>query len=154
LIVDWRWNGPAQEVERPVILPSGEYQYDADGNQVTQKVQEAGDSGIYLRGSSKSQVNIWCWPIGSGEVYGYRTDPKMSAEIRAGVTPNVAADARIGQWNRFDITMKGDRLTVYLNGKMVIDHAQLPGVAESGPIALQKHGSPIQFANFYIRELK
>ena len=45
------------------------------------------DSGIYLRGSSKSQVNIWCWPIGSGEVYGYRMDDKMPPEVRAGVTP-------------------------------------------------------------------
>ena len=33
--------------------------------------------------TGKSQVNIWCWPIGSGEVYGYRTDPKMSA-VRPG----------------------------------------------------------------------
>ena len=30
------------------------------------KIEKAGDSGIYVRGNSKSQVNIWCWPIGSG----------------------------------------------------------------------------------------
>ena len=114
---------------------------------------ETGDSGIYLRGSSKSQVNIWCHPMGSGEVGGYRNDAKMSPEVRAGATPTVAADAPIGQWNRYVITMKGDRLTVVLNGRRVIDNALLPGVPESGPIALQKHGSPIQFANLYIREL-
>ena len=114
---------------------------------------DGGDSGIYLRGSSKSQVNIWCWPIGSGEVYGYRTDPKMSAEVRRGVTPKEVADKRIGEWNRMIITMKGDRLTVNLNGKTVIENAQLPGVAPRGPIALQNHGDPIQFGNLFIREL-
>ena len=45
-------------------------------------VSPNGDSGIYLRGSSKSQVNIWCWPIGSGEVYGYRTDASQPPEMR------------------------------------------------------------------------
>jgi len=114
----------------------------------------AGDSGIYLRGSSKSQINMWCWPIGSGEVYSYRIDPKMPAEVRAGVTPKEKADRPLGQWNRFYITMKGDRLTVVLNGKKVIDNAQLPDVPKRGPIALQHHGDPVEFANLFIRELR
>jgi hypothetical protein len=63
------------------------------------------------------------------------------------------ADKPIGEWNRFRITMRGDRLTVVLNGKTVIDNAQLPGVPVRGPIALQHHGDPIQFANIYVREL-
>ena len=109
---------------------------------------------IYLRGSSKAQVNIWCWPCGSGEVYGYRTDAKMPAEVRAGVTPKEKADKPLlGQWNRFVITMKGDRLTVDLNGKRVLDGARLPDVPKRGPIGLQHHGDPIRFANLYIREL-
>jgi hypothetical protein len=87
-------------------------------------------------------------------VYGYRTDKDMPAEVRAGVTPKMAADAPIGQWNRFEITMKGDRLTVVLNGKTVIEDAPLPGVAAEGPIALQQHGAPIEFANLFIREIK
>src|SRR5262249_61571527 len=124
----------------PVILPSGDNRVDEHGAPVTESVPDAGDSGIYLRGSSKSQVNIWCWPIGSGEVYGYRTDTSMSAEGRAGVTPKVKADAPIGQWNRFVITMQGDRLTVQLNGQTAIEKAMLPGIAPRGPIALQKHG--------------
>jgi hypothetical protein len=40
-----------------------------------------------------------------------------------------------------EITMKGDRLTVVLNGKKVIDQARLPGVPARGPIGLQHHGS-------------
>ena len=154
LIVDWRFAGKPKATLRPVILPNGDYAKSKDGKQKKIEVADAGDSGIYLRGSSKSQVNIWCWPIGSGEVYGYRTDRKVSAAVRAGVTPKEKADRPIGQWNRFLITMKGDQLTVELNGKKVLNRARLPGVAPSGPIALQHHGDAIQFANIYIRELK
>ena len=46
-----------------------------------------------------------------------------------------------------------DRLIVVLNGKTVIENAQLPGIAPRGPIALQNHGDPIQFGNLFIREL-
>jgi len=153
LIADWRWTGPATEQQRPVILPSGEVERDAQGDERTVAVQDAGDSGLYLRGSSKGQVNIWCWPVGSGEVYGYRTDSAMPAAVRAAVTPKVAADAPIGQWNRFRITLKGDRLTVVLNGQTVIEDAQLPGLPARGPLALQHHGAPIEFANLELREL-
>jgi hypothetical protein len=152
-ICDWRWTAKPKKVMRPVILPSGDYALEG-GKQKEVEVDDAGDSGIFLRGSSKSQINIWCWPVGSGEVYGYRTDAKMPAAVRAGATPKEKADKPIGQWNRFIITMKGDRLTVELNGKRVIDNAELPGVPKKGPIALQHHGDPIQFANLYIRELE
>jgi hypothetical protein len=153
LIADWRWSGKPVDNNVPVILPDGSTPTGPDGKPATARVAEAGDSGIYLRGSSKSQVNIWCWPVGSGEVYGYRTDAAMPPEVRAGVTPRVNADAPIGQWNRFVITMKGERLSVVLNGKQVLENALLPGVAREGPIALQHHGGAIQFANLYIREL-
>ena len=102
--------------------------------------------------------------VGSGEVYGYRMDKKMPAAVRAGVTPKTNADHNIGEWNTFFVTMKGDRLSVKLNGKQVLRNAQLPGIPESGPIALQHHGgkrngewrSPpalVQFRNIFIREL-
>ncbi len=147
LIADWRFTRKPVDVDRPVIGPDG-------AEHGTQKVKDAGDSGIYLRGSSKSQVNIWCWPCGSGEVYGYRTDGAMSADVRAGVTPKSRADKPPGQWNRFVITMKGDRLTVELNGVVVIENAQLPGVAAKGKIALQHHGDPIEFTNLFVREMR
>jgi len=154
LICDWRLPGKPVKRERPVILPSGEYATNADGSQKMVMVRDAGDSGIYLRGSSKSQVNIWCWPVGSGEVYGYRNDKSQPAEVRAGVTPKLNADMPLGRWNRFHITMKGERLTVVLNGKTVLENARLPGVAKTGPIALQHHGDPVEFANIYIRDLE
>jgi hypothetical protein len=154
LICDWRWSAKPTNRSRPIILPSGQYATDEQGKTNEVVVPDAGDSGIYLRGSSKSQVNIWCWPAGSGEVWGYRLDNQMPAAVRAAVTPRRKADKPIGEWNRFIITMKGDRLSVNLNGELVIEHAQLPGVPKRGRIALQHHGDPIQFANLFIKELE
>jgi hypothetical protein len=154
LIVDWRFTTKPQTKSQAVILPNGDRAKNDDGSPRMLEVADAGDSGIYLRGNSKSQVNIWCWPIGSGEVYGYREDANMSPEVRAGVTPRVKADKPLGQWNRFLITMRGDRLTVVLNEKTVLENAHLPGVPAEGPIALQDHGDAIQFANIYVRELQ
>jgi len=112
-----------------------------------------GDSGIYLRGRSKSQVNIWCHAMGSGEVWGYRTDGSQSEEVRKACTPIKKMDKPVGQWNTFVITLKGDRLTVKLNGEVVIENAQLPGVPPEGEIALQRHGNPIDFKNIFVKEL-
>jgi hypothetical protein len=154
LRVDWRWTTPPTDVARPVILASGEEKKGADGKTEMVVVKDAGDSGVYLRGNSKSQVNIWCWPIGSGEVYGYRTDAAQPKEVRAGVTPREAADAAIGEWNRFEITMRGEMLTVVLNGRTVLENARLPGVPAEGPIALQQHDGAIEFANVWVRELR
>ncbi len=153
LICDWRWTGKPVKKQLNQILPNGDYVVDANGKPITKEVLYAGDSGIYLRGSSKSQINMWCWPAGSGELYGYRTDKKVSPEVRKAVTPIIRADAPIGNWNRFIITMKGEKVSVNLNGKEVISNAHLPGVPASGPIALQDHGDPIEFANVYIKKL-
>jgi hypothetical protein len=112
-----------------------------------------GDSGIYLRGGSKSQVNIWCNPMGSGEVWGYRTDQNQPQQVREACTPIKKMDKPVGEWNTFVITMQGERLTVELNGEIVIREAQLPGVPAEGEIALQRHGSPLEFRNLFIKEL-
>lgn len=145
------------------ILPDGSHKKGLDGEDILISLPDS-DSGVFVRGSSKAQINIWNWPVGSGEVYGYRTDGSMPADVRAGVTPSVHADNNLGEWNQFEITMQGDRLTVVLNGITVIEDAQLPGIAEEGPIALQHHGgkrdgewnsppSIVQFRNIEILEL-
>ena len=153
LIVDWRWNGEYERTtKQPVILPSGEHAKNPDGIDIEIDVPIA-DSGIYLRGSSKAQINIWQWPIGSGEIWGFRTDKSMSPEIRAAATPRQKADKPVGQWNRFEITMRGEHVTVVLNGKTVIARCHLPGIPAEGPIALQHHGDRIQFANIFVKRL-
>ncbi|MBN2030760.1 DUF1080 domain-containing protein [bacterium] len=154
LIVDWRFPEVVRIDSLPVILPDGNQATDPDGKDINIPVNYAGDSGIYLRGSSKSQINIWNWPVGSGEIYGYRTDANMAPAIRQGVTPIMNADNAIGRWNRFQITLIDEVVSVILNGKTVLKNARLPGVPEKGPIALQHHGDPIQFANIYIKELE
>ena len=154
LIVDWRLPAEPQMKDVPVILPDGSQATDSNGKGLTASVPVAGDSGIYLRGSSKNQINIWNWPVGSGEIWGYRTDKNMPPDVRRAATPILNADNRLGQWNRFEITAIDDRVTVVLNGKTVIRQAQLPGIPKRGPIALQHHGDPIQFANIYIKELE
>ena len=162
LKIDWKIKKTTGLYAMPIVLPDGSHQKDENGKDIKIERPNA-DSGIYVRGSSRSQINIWCWPIGSGEVYGYRMNQKMPPEVRAGVTPKVRADKPVGEWNTFEITMRGDRLTVVLNDITVIENAQLPGVPEKGKIALQHHGgmrngeyspasSLVQFRNISIKE--
>ena len=164
LRLEWRIKEtPFVNKNATIVLPDGSNKLDENGEVIRIAVPDS-DSGIYVRGTSKAQINIWGWPVGSGEVYGYRMDSELPAEVRAGVTPSMHADRNIGEWNEFEITMEGDRLSVELNGHMVLDNAQLPGVDERGPIALQHHGSKqdgewvsppslVQFRNIAIREL-
>jgi hypothetical protein len=153
LIADWRLTRKPEPKKVQVILPSGDYARNADGSLKLTEVLDAGDSGIYLRGSTKAEVNLWCWPVGSGELWNYRVDTNLPPALRAAATPKLKADNPPGEWNRFVLTLRGDRLTVLLNDQTVIDNALLPGLPKRGPIGLQHHGDPIQFANLYIREL-
>lgn len=148
----------------PIIRWDGTHKKGPDGKEIKLSVPDS-DSGIYLRGLDKAQVNVWCWPIGSGEFYGYRMDEKQPPAVRAGVTPKANADKNVGDWNAFDITLKGDRVTVVLNGITVVENAQLPGLPARGRLALQHHGqkkdgvwtgppSLVQFRNIAIKELK
>lgn len=164
LRLDWRIKDtPFVNPNVPIVRPDGTHQRNAQGEVIRTSVPDA-DSGIYVRGTSKAQINIWAWPIGSGEVYGYRMDPEMPADVVAGVTPSTLADNHIGEWNTFEITMRGDRLTVVLNDQTVIENARLPDVPETGRIALQHHGhlvegewasspSLVQFRNIAIKRL-
>lgn len=113
------------------------------------KVLKDGDSGIYLRGSP--QVQIWDNAIGSGGLYNNEKNPSK---------PLAAADAPVGEWNRFHIIMKGERVTVRLNGVLVVDDTVLENYWErdkpiyaSGPIELQNHGNTLYFKNIFVKEL-
>ncbi|HVP90199.1 MAG TPA: family 16 glycoside hydrolase, partial [Terriglobales bacterium] len=116
------------------------------------KIDKAGDSGIYLRGSP--QVQIWdaaANPEGSGGLYNNQKGPRHPLE---------RADRPVGEWNTFRIIMIGDRVTVYLNDRMVVDNTVLENYWErakpiypAGQIELQAHGNPLWFRNIYIREI-
>jgi len=164
LHVDWRIKEtPFVNPNVRYILPDGTHARDITGKELKLELPDS-DSGIMLRGAGKNQINIWCWPIGSGEFYGYRMDAKMPPEVHAAVTPRTQADNPVGQWNHFEITVRGDHVTVVLNGKTVIPDAQLPGIAPRGALGLQHHGSQrdgqwrgppslLQFKNICIKEL-
>jgi hypothetical protein len=165
LQVDWRIKEtPYVNPGVAYILPDGSHARDIHGKEIQLSLPDS-DSGIYLRGSGRHQVNIWCWPIGSGEMYGIRTDPKTPPELRAAVTPRTQADKPVGQWNHYEITVRGNAVTVMLNGKTVIPNAVIPDLPARGRVALQHHGSKkdgkwvgppslVQFKNIYVKELK
>ncbi|MCA9271380.1 MAG: DUF1080 domain-containing protein [Planctomycetales bacterium] len=117
------------------------------------KIKEKGDSGIYLRGSP--QVQIWDPAhqngVGSGGLYNNQKNPSK---------PLVTADNPIGEWNTFYIKMVGDKVTVKLNGKLVVDDTTLENYWErdkpiypTGQIELQNHGNTLWFKNVYVKEL-
>lgn len=165
LIVDWRIKETPYLNPRVCnVLSDGSEELGPDGKPKSYP-QPDSDSGVFLRGSGKHQVNIWCWPVGSGEMYGVRRDDSLPADVRAGATPQLKADNPVGQWNRFDITVRGSTVKVLLNGKLVLPGVTIPGLPERGPIALQHHGSQrdgkwtsppslVQFRNVFARELQ
>jgi len=116
------------------------------------KIEKGGDSGLYLRGSP--QVQIWdpaANPVGSGGLYNNQKGPSK---------PDERADRPVGEWNSFRVIMIGDRVSVYLNDRMVVDNVVLENYWErdkpiypAGQIELQAHGNPLSFRNVFIREI-
>jgi hypothetical protein len=153
LIADFRLANKPEKKPLALVLPDGTEAKNDDGTRKLVEVLDAGDSGIFLRGDTKAQVNITCKTIGSGEIYGFRVDKATPDAQRSNFVPTERADNPPGKWNRFHITLKGERLTVVLNGKTVLKDVQLPGLAAKGALGLQHHGDAVEFANLFIREL-
>ena len=119
------------------------------------------DSGIYLRGVP--QVQIWDYTekekfsIGSDKGSGGLWNNSSGAP---GKDPLVLADKPFGEWNSFRILMVGARVSIWLNDKLVVNHALLENyydrkspVPPKGPIELQTHGGEIRWRNIFIREI-
>ncbi len=119
------------------------------------KILKDGDSGIYLRGSP--QVQIWdpslpvAKGVGSGGLYNNQKHPS---------TPTSTADKPIEQWNTFRIKVVGDKVSVSLNDKLVVDNVVLENYWErdkplypTGQIELQNHGNTLYFKNIYLKDL-
>ncbi|MEX0321008.1 MAG: DUF1080 domain-containing protein [Puniceicoccaceae bacterium] len=161
---EWRFKKTVGDhYNAKVFNHDGTQKVDADGKPMTVPIKNA-DSGVYLRGTGASQVNLWCWPCGSGQMWNYHrsADP----ELVRGALPMVHADNPVGEWNSMQITVRGESVHVVLNGKVVIEN-RMPGQPLKGPIVLQHHGgfnektkkwSPassfIQFRNLRIKELQ
>ena len=157
------------------VQPDGVLYYDGKSNSlqtvkdygdielyIDWKIAPKGDSGLYLRG--QPQVQIW----DSKSAPGARGKDKDSGSGALwnnpedkGKRPLVFADKPVGEWNTFHIVMRGDKVTVKLNGKLVLDNQPLLNffdpkspLPKKGPIELQHHGDPLWFRNIYIKELK
>jgi hypothetical protein len=162
------WRADEKDASKHWTVRDGVLHYDGKGDSlrtakdygdfelfVDWKIGPGGDSGIYLRGLP--QVQIWdpslrvAEGVGSGGLYNNKVGPSK---------PSKVADKPIGEWNTFRILMKGDRVTVYLNGELVVDDVPLEHypkydspIPDKGTIELQHHGNPLEFRNIYIREL-
>ncbi|HNY15003.1 MAG TPA: DUF1080 domain-containing protein, partial [Bacteroidales bacterium] len=120
------------------------------------KITKKGDSGIYLRGSP--QVQIWDTSrvevgaqVGSGGLYNNQKNPSIPLKI---------ADNPVGDWNTFRIVMTGERVSVWLNGELVVDDVVLENywdrkipIFPKGPIELQAHGTDLAFRDIWVREI-
>jgi HEAT repeat protein len=120
------------------------------------RMEAKGDGGIYLRGSP--QVQTWDTSrvevgaqVGSGGLYNNQKNASK---------PLVVADNPINDWNTFRITMTGEKVTVYLNGKLVVDNVTLENywdrsipIFSTESIELQAHGTKLEFRDIFIREI-
>jgi hypothetical protein len=126
------------------------------------KIGPKGDSGVYLRGTPQVQIWDYTEPAyrqrfqadkGSGGLWN-------NAVGAPGKDPLVLADKPIGEWNSFRVIQVGARTTIYLNDKLVVDHAILENywnrstpIPPRAPIQLQTHDHEILWRNIAVREI-
>jgi hypothetical protein len=120
------------------------------------RISKKGDSGIYLRGSP--QVQIWDTSrvdagaqVGSGGLYNNEKNERIPLKV---------ADNPVGDWNSLRIIMTGERVSVWLNGVMVVDNVIMENywdrsipIFPKGAIELQAHGTDLAFRDIYVREI-
>lgn len=153
LSVEWRLMGVPQMKPLQLLTEDGLEQHDAQGKLIMKEYLSWGDSGIFLRGVRAAQVNIWCEPCGSGEVGTKFKDMSATKAERMKTMPRVRADRGRGEWNRFVITMRGDRVSVILNEVPIVEAARVKDVPVEGPITLQNHRDAVEFRNLLIKRL-
>lgn len=129
--------------------------------QVEYRISPKGDSGIYLR--NIPQVQIWdpedrdAWKhgakLGSGGLWNNSPDAP-------GKDPAVRADRPAGEWNALRVVQLGERVSVWLNDRPVVDHARLENyfdrarpIPARGPLVLQSHGDAVTWRNLRLREI-
>lgn len=114
------------------------------------------DAGVYLRGTP--QVQIWDISrtnvgaqVGSGGLY---NNKKYESK------PSRVADNPLGEWNNFKIKMVGEKVSVWLNGELVVDDVTLENFWDRNQsifpmeqIELQAHGSKVWYRDIYLKEI-
>ncbi|HZS08573.1 MAG TPA: DUF1080 domain-containing protein [Blastocatellia bacterium] len=112
------------------------------------------NSGVYLRGRHEVQIN---------DDLGRVRDSLRMGGLYGFIRPTVNASGKPGEWQTYDITLIGRRVTIVLNGKTVIENEEIPGptggALESdegapGPIMLQGDHGKISFRKVTITPAK
>lgn len=114
------------------------------------KVPEGSNSGIYLRGRYEVQIT---------DDYGSDPSSVLFGGIYGFLTPNEMAAHPASEWQTYDITLIGRRVTVVANGKTIISEQNIPGITggaldskegEPGPFYIQGDHGPIMFRKFTV----
>jgi hypothetical protein len=109
------------------------------------------NSGIYLRGRYEVQVE---------DDYGMAPESHFIGGIYGFLTPRVNAAKPAGEWQTFDITLVGRRVTIVHNGETILDRQEIPGITggaldsregDPGPIYLQGDHGQIEIRKLSIR---
>ena len=111
-----------------------------------------GNSGVYLRGRYEVQVEY--------EPLTQNPPERRIGSIYGFLTPAVDLPRKPGQWEMYDITLVGRTVTIMRDGKLTIDHKEIPGITggaldanegDPGPIYLQgDHTGGLKFRNITI----
>jgi len=112
-------------------------------------VDDAANSGIFIRcdQSDKIDSNI-CYEV---NIFDKRPDPKYGTGAIVDVAKVEPMPKAGGKWNTYEITAKGTRLTVLLNGEKTADVDDSKHAA--GPIALQYGSGVVKFRKVQIKPL-
>jgi hypothetical protein len=115
---------------------------------------EQSNSGIYLRGRYEVQIE---------DSYGKEPSSILFGGIYGFLTPNEIAALKAGEWQVFDITLVGRRVSIVANGKAVISDQIIPGITggaidsnegNPGPLMLQGDHGIVEFRNITIQTPK
>lgn len=123
------------------------------------KVQKGGNSGFYFHvGDAKqpvsSGIEVQIYDSGSKKADAKLTDHD-SGGIIPGIPPTKNTAKPAGEWNKFEITAKGEKLTVKLNGETVnevdLTNDKLKSRPKTGYISFQDHGLPLALRKIKIK---
>lgn len=107
------------------------------------------NSGIFLRVTHPREIT----PTSSYEVniFDRRPDPSYGTGAIVGFAKVIPSPKVGGRWNTYDITVKGTRIVVILNGTRTVDIED--ATFERGPIALQAAGGTIKWRKLEVKPL-
>ena len=112
-------------------------------------VSEDANSGIYMRCSSaRPMTDQTCY---EANIFDRRPDPSFGTGAIVHLAKVDPMPKTAGKWSTYDITAKGNRLTVVLNGVKTAEAED--GKLAEGPIGLQYAGGVVKFRKFQVRPL-